>query len=227
MKTIKFLGNILFWLTLFSPMVAFTLASTIGEPEIFDIAGMVRYSWVMWFFIPIAVLSILIGVKLKKLGESYKKNFIIAFICIPLIIIFGSYRFIFSDVVSYDVGKVAIVEDIIGLDLPNEIKIATMPFDSYTESYAKIIDEEAREKFEQELSTNELWQKELSTAINGLLPPSYQYETPTFDAFVFYNITRDEYNVFPPAGEYECIFIAYDYEAQRLFILDNYAITVH
>lgn len=52
MKKIKIIANILFWITLVSPMVSFSLASIIGEADIFGVAGIVRYSWVMWFFIP-------------------------------------------------------------------------------------------------------------------------------------------------------------------------------
>ena len=46
----KKLGNILFILTLFSPLMAFALATTIGEVEIFGSAGMIKYLWVMWLF---------------------------------------------------------------------------------------------------------------------------------------------------------------------------------
>ena len=80
MKTVRILSNILFWITLISPMAAFVLASVVGEVNIFGVAGIVRYSWVMLFFIPLGVLSILIGNKLKKSNQNYKKNYIIAFI---------------------------------------------------------------------------------------------------------------------------------------------------
>lgn len=64
----------------------------------------------MLLFIPIGILSILIGIKLKKNKQNYKKNFIAAFICIPLLLIFGSYRLISKNVVSYDVNKVSTIE---------------------------------------------------------------------------------------------------------------------
>lgn len=98
MKKIKIIANILFWITLVSPMVSFSLASIIGEADIFGVAGIVRYSWVMWFFIPIGILSIIVAGKLKQAKLKYKKNYVVAFICLPLLILFGSYRFIFSDI---------------------------------------------------------------------------------------------------------------------------------
>ena len=227
MKSTRTLGNILFWLTLFSPMVAFSVSITIGEAEIFELAGMIKYIWIMWLFIPIGVLSIVIGLKLKNNDQPYKKNLIIAFICIPVLLIFGSYRFIFNEFVSYDNDDIIAVENITGIQLPDEIKSATNYHDDYKESYAKIIDDESKEIFEQELKESQLWKNELSTAINGLLPPYYQYDVVSYDYFVFYNITTDEYNVYPSEGEYECVFIAYDCETQRLFVLSDYTIEVH
>ena len=66
------LGNILFWTTLISPMLSFSLVSMIGESNIFGVAGIIRYSWVMLLFIPIGILSILIGFKLKNSKQKYK-----------------------------------------------------------------------------------------------------------------------------------------------------------
>ena len=64
MKKLKIAGIVFFWLTLLSPMVAFMVACQIGEVDIFEIAGMIRYAWVMWFFALIGIVSIIIGVKL-------------------------------------------------------------------------------------------------------------------------------------------------------------------
>ena len=223
MKNETRLGNILFWITLISPMIAFALTSVIGEVSIFGVAGIIRYSWIMWLFIPIGWLSILIGAKLKKNKQKFRKNFVVAFICLPLIVIFGSYRFIFNNV-SYDIDKVYIVEDKVNLELPDNIKIATNKLDLYSVSYLKIVDEQDKERFERELGKNQLWQNELSSKIKSLLPFDIQYETEAFDYFVFYNITSDEYNTYPLDGEYDCVFIAYDYQLQRLIILDDYII---
>jgi len=223
MKKEKRLGNILFWLTLITPFASFALTSAVGEVSIFGIAGIVRYSWIMWLFIPIGILSILIGIKLKKCNQRYKKNFIIAFICLPLLVIFGSYRFIFK-YFSYEPDKIIAVENKISLVLPQDVKIATNKIYSYNVSYAKIINNESKVKFENEIKNNHLWQNELSSKIKSILPFDIQYESEAFDRFVFYNITSGEYNTYPSDGEYKCVFVAYDYELKRLIILDDYII---
>lgn len=67
-KKDKVIGNILFWLTLISPMFSFVLATEFGEVHIFSTAGIVRYSWIMLLFIPFGILLILIGKKVPKLN---------------------------------------------------------------------------------------------------------------------------------------------------------------
>lgn len=220
MKKGKMLGNSLFLATLISPMVSFYLMCIIGEANIFGVAGIVRYSWIMWLFIPICVLSIFIGLVLKKSNQKYKKNFIIVFICLPLLIIFGSYRFIFNNV-SYNVDQVSIVEEKINIKLPDEIKAATIKFDLYNISYVKITNDESKAKFEQELEASPLWQRELVYGVKGVLPIDIQCEVDSFDAFVFYNTENHEYNTAPSKRGCDCIFIAYDYEMQKLIVLDG------
>lgn len=51
MKKIKQVGDLLFWMTLISPIFSFALSSIIGEAYIFGVAGIIRYSWIMLFFI--------------------------------------------------------------------------------------------------------------------------------------------------------------------------------
>ena len=153
----RILGNILFWTTLISPIVSFSLTSMIGEANVFGVAGIIRYSWVMLLFIPIGILSILIGFKLKNSTQKYKKNFVVSFICLPLLIIFGSYRFIFNSVVSYDVNEVSIIEEKINFEIPRDIKVATNKLDLYDISYLKILNSESKDMFEQEVENNQLW----------------------------------------------------------------------
>lgn len=226
MKKYKLAGTILFWLTLISPLLSFALASLIGETDIFGIGGIVRYSWVMLLFIPIGILSIIIGIILKKGNQKYKKNLIIAIICIPLLLVFGSYRFIFSNYFSYNIDNVTAIEEITNLDLPNNVKSVTTKIDTYNVSYLKILDEEERANFENELETNEMWQTELSSEIKTLLPEYVRTEVSKFDNFVFYNLTNNEYNVCPTNGESKCVFIAYNSKQNRLIILDDYVVTI-
>lgn len=224
MKKEKVLGNILFWMTLISPMISFSLASMIGEAEIFGVAGIIRYSWLMILFIPVGILSILIGLQLKKNKQKYKKNLIVAFISLPLLIIFGSYRFIDSNI-SYNTDNIITIENKVNIELPREIKIATSKRDSYDISYVKITDDKSKEKFEQEIKNSQLWEDKLDFYIKSVLPYEIQIQSDNFEYFIFYNVTTGQYNDSNFAkGNYKVMFIAYDCDLQKLVILDNYEI---
>lgn len=225
MKNNKCFGNVLFWLTLLSPIISFSLASLIGETDIFGVAGIIRYSWIMWIFLPVGIISLVIGIKYKKSNPMYIKNLIISSVCLPLLLLFGSYRFIFNNNVSYDVEYVYAVEMKAKINIPKKIKIATNTFDSYSLSYVKIINEEEVDSFEYEISTNQLWENQLNTNIKKLLPEYVQYELVNFDYYLFYNLTTDSYNVPLSYGDFECVFVAYDHESHRLMVIDDLKIS--
>lgn len=227
MKKINIFGHILFWGTMISPVIAFTFAAVIGEVDIFGIAGIVRNSWVMHFFIPIGIMSIVIGSCLMIMGYSYKKNFIIAFICIPLLFILGSFRFIFDNI-HYEPQKVIILEEKTALDLPEKVKIATMDFENYNISYVKITNREEKSAFEENITNNDKWSTEVKATLIRSMPIELWTEMPDgkgeFDYFVFYNVDTKQYNNFTESGKYDCVFIAYDEDLSRMIILDEYII---
>ena len=227
MKNIRLFQNLIFWLTLFLPGIAFWAACKVGEVDIFSIAGTVRYSWIMWLFIPVGVLSIITGLKLKKDNQRYKKFIVVACICLPLLFIFGSYRFVFADTISYDANNIEIVEAKTGIDLPNYTKVATIDLNYQNITYAKILDESDKDNFEQSIYSNPAWQRGLRTNIKALLPVDIQMESAIFDYFVFYNANTSQYNIYPPVGQYDCVLIAYDFDLGRLLILDNLLVQVN
>ena len=214
MKKEEFFGDILFLLTLISPFVSLVIISIFGEPEIFSALGMTRYIWIMLLFIPIGVLSILIGLKLKKGKQEYKKNIIVAVIVLPLLAIFGSYRFIDSNI-SYDTD---IIITLITLSKYKLVSLVTINGEEvgYVES---------KEKFEQEIKNSQLWEDELDFYIKSVLPYEIQIQSDNFEYFIFYNVTTGQYNDSNFAkGNYKVMFIAYDCDLQKLVILDNYEI---
>ena len=228
MKTTKILGHILFWLSIISVLPAFMVCCEVGEVDFFDILGAVRYSWVMWLFIPIGVCSILIAVVLKSKNLGYKKNIISGCISIALLFLFGSYFLLFAHVVTYDEKPIMAAEEKAQVSLPDNIKIASHANDDgkFLITYAKLLDESEKASFEAEISNNEKWSGTLDNRFRGEAPDIISYEAYTFDYFVFYNATLGEYNTFPKAaGSYECVLIAYDKEVGRILIIDEFTLT--
>ena len=219
MSKAKIFSKVLAVFTLISPLLSFSLTYVVGEGWIFGISGMLRYSWVMWLFIPLGILSIVIACVTRADNPSHKEHCIIACVSVLLLVLFGSFRFMFPD--SYDAGKLAEIESKIGLDLPSDVKVATREWDSRCESYVKVHSGEEKERFERELIENPVWCEDVGTKIKALLPFGIEPKLEEFDRFVFYNMTENEFNEYPPYGESECIFIAYDYKMGKMLILDG------
>ena len=226
MKYSKLIANLLFVLTIISLPLTFSISAIIGEANIFGVAGIVRYAWIMLLCLPIGILTLLVGLQLKKAGHPYRKLLIVAGICIPLMLIFGSYRFIFREI-SFEPSDMLVVEEKISFDLPDSIKVATYDYGEYRMSRVKILDKNEADGFLNKINTNACWTSDLSYASKGMLPFDLQPELAQFDYFLLYNIMTGEYNTCPDADEYKCVFIAYDRELQLMVILDDYAGTVN
>lgn len=223
MKTKKILFNILFWVTLITPMISFYLAGLIGETNIFGVFGLIRYSWIMLLFIPIPILMLFIANYLKKHKEKCRKYYIICFICLPLLIIFGSYRFVFYNFVTYQSSIFTKFENDLNIDLPNDIKIAMGKVDSYSLGYAKIQNNEEKREFEQNINNDDLWETKLSQSGKEILPIYVQHELIGFDYFLVYNSTSNEFNVATHRGD-NVIFISYSCEGNRFIFLYDFLV---
>ena len=222
------LGWVIFWGCFLSIPLSFSMVCKVGEVEIFSAPGLVRYSWIMWLFIPIGVCSILIAVILKSQNQGYRKNIVSGCISIALLFLFGSYFLLFARVVTYDEKPIIAAEEKAQVSLPDNIKIASHANDDgkFLITYAKLLDESEKASFEVEISNNEKWSDTLDNRFRGEAPGIISYEAYTFDYFVFYNATLGEYNTFPKAaGSYECVLIAYDKEVGRILIIDEFILT--
>lgn len=218
----KVIGWFLFWFTLCSPLLSFAVVCFVSEASFFGIASIIRKMWIMWFFIPIGVISIVLAFFLKKDNLSYKKNLIVSFICIPILLIFGSFSIIFSNYVKRT--NIEIIENRIKIDFPEDIKYETIDWGSYKITYLRVNDKKDRAFFENEIKNNQYCKNQVSTDVKGVLPPTIQAEIKQYDYFVFYNITNNEYNKYPVKGECECIFIAYNCKSSKTMIVHDYSI---
>ena len=175
----------------------------------------------MLLFIPVGILSLLTGKVFKRAGQKHQKFFVVAWICIPLLLIFGSYSFIFRGI-SYDVSDIYSIEEKTDLDLPDKIKMASHNYGGYRINYIKITDTDEATDFVKEISADERWTTKINANINEMLPLEIQAELINFDFFAVYNLSTDTYNELSTSEKCKYVFIAYDCEPQRIIILDDY-----
>lgn len=227
MKRIKFLSTLFFILTIVSTLFAIFLSMNIGEQSFFGPPGTIRYSWVMYFFLPFGFCSLFIGFYLRRKKIRAAKNFIVSFICIPILLIFGSYRFIMNDNLDYSPKRMLDIEAETTLPLPHDVKIATWIYDDYAISYAKILDSNEDAEFRNTFSTNHHWSTNLDGRIQVLIP-IYERDLCMFDFeyFSFYNKTTRAFFDYNCSMSFRYSFFAYNSNEKRLMIIDNYYVSL-
>lgn len=220
MKIIKLFNYLLLCLTVASLPISFALCNMIGESDIFGIFGTVRYSWVMMLFSVIPISLIILGVSLKKKSDYfYKINFAVGIISLFLLIVFGSFRFMFTNV-SYDVEVVDYTEETTGVELPDDIKVASVEFESYNITYIKLNNENEKENFIANIKASHSWNETLSDSMYRALPISIQAQAKNFDYFVSYNKTINQFSSYV-SDEFSYVIMLLDVEMSRVIILEN------
>lgn len=225
----KTLGTISFIVSLLSPFMAMALVDRFGEVEIFSTAGMQRYSWIFWIFIPVVAISYLLGKKLKEAGLKYKHNYIIAFVLIPIFIIFGSFRWMFPNTYFDDQSNIKDVETQIGIDLPDDLKTSTSYWDDHILSYAKILNSQEKENFENEIANSSKWTNNWGTLIENQMPFDISVYIASFEycVCVFELEEKTFVNQYPnESGTYDCVFVWYDADLGRIVIYNNCEVTI-
>lgn len=225
----KTLGIISFIISFLSPFMAMALIDKIGEVEIFATDGMIRYSWIFWFFIPVVLTSYLFGRKLKESGLKYKPNYVIAFILIPIFAIFGAFHWMFPNTYFDDQSNIQDVEAKINIELPDDLKISTSNWNDYKLSYAKILNPQEKENFDNEIANSTKWTDSWGTLIENQMPFDIAVEIESFEYCVCVFQTDDEtfVNQYPnKSGTYNCVLVWYDADLGRIVIFNDYEVTI-
>lgn len=181
--------------------------------------------WKLYFLLPVPIISVMLGALLIRKGERGLKNIVIGVIVACLLLLYGSFSFIFAD--TYNTNPEEILEQVeqtIQMDLPSCHGVIT--YSSFEESKNSpfgyinsihFVDDEVID-FETTLLTDTRWKTEMSSVYIGLLPTSKS--TFAEDYFVLYNIDTQQYNTYPKAdGTYKFIYLTYDTEKNVMDII--------
>lgn len=227
-KIIKIFMLFLFILTILSFFAAFVLwGSMNGRPENAGGFFFTSTTYVYWLFLPIPILSIILGYRYKKLGIKCTKNIVAGYIISVLLILYGSFCLIsFSD--SKDYSEINSYKKIINAPLPSNGKLELFKWDYNSDDnktnsktlYVNYFNEDT-EKLEESIKQNETWI--LSTQIDEklrFLVPGYVTGKNIY--FSIYNKTLNEYNALPDNfGNYKIYTMMYD-TSKKLLQIDEF-----
>lgn len=99
-KFVKILMIILFIFTILS--IWFALGTISLLPIDSSDYGFFKNTWVFWLWLPIPILSVLLGIKYKKYGIKCNKNIIAGLLVGFSLLIYGSFFLLFKDINNFD-----------------------------------------------------------------------------------------------------------------------------
>ena len=186
-----------------------------------------RYRWVSLFYLPIPIITTIIGFIYHNRGHDCLKNIIAGFIVFFCILGFGVTSFRPSNILAEferDMSFLNNYKDVLGVELPKKGRVMFLDDTSCGDTEGQyftcdnvLVQIEDYEDFEESLFSNKNWIKgeEVSEefrvfAIGGEFDKNYHS---------IYNETLDQYNVFPKEkGKYKFYVMSYIYESSVLNI---------
>lgn len=187
-------------------------------------SGFVRNMWVFWCWLPIPILSIILGFKYKKRGIKCTKNIVGGFIIGLLLLLYGSFCMV--PTLSEDYNKIYEYEDIIQAEIPSKGYLEIQKWDSYVDTdktdyvfISAYYDNTNIDELEKSIENNDEWifSNDLKSELKIFIPSHVIIDTDTY--LSIYNKTTDQYNVVPEiTGIYEIYVMKYDISDKKLEI---------
>lgn len=215
---------VLFILTLVSQVGALYSAGWINMLHPQHGFNFTKNMWVFWCWLPIPLLSILLGIKYKKAGFPCMKNIVGGFIIGFELLCFGVFCLIPS--FSQDYNEIDVYRNIIDADLPEngelEIWEDVSNIDEDKTEYVVInvyYDDEDVTGLVNSIENSQNWilSKEIKSELKIFLPMEFLSGDEVY--YSIYNKTMDLYNMMPEApGNYEIYAMRYDNSIKQLEI---------
>lgn len=186
-----------------------------------------RNLWILLCYLPIPLLSIILGFKYNNCGLKYTKNIVCGFIVGTLLFAFGISSFLIpKDFFGADYSKINDYRKYIDADIPengtiNQIVNLDSIDDSKSETeYIDVYYEKNESKvLEKSIINNDNWllYKDMKSTLKIFMGPYNYYDEDTYVSI--YNKTTNEYNSLPDkTGKYEFYVSVYNIKHKNLNI---------
>lgn len=194
--------------------------------KIFDVPFVLSSTtmWVFWCFLPIPILSIVLGFKYKRVGYKCTKNIIAGFIIGFLLLGFGSFSMFKTFEVGYN--KISDYKGIIDAKLPNNGELEIQNWGTYYDEdkteYVIInayYDKEDVTNLVNSIENSNNWilSKEIKLELRVFVPSQLRSDDDAY--YSIYNKTTNQYNTLPiNSGNYEIYTMKYDKSDKQLTI---------
>ncbi len=209
--------TILFVLTILSIYGALmTLSYFSKESEIFDIT---EKMWILYTWLPIPMLSIIMGFKYQRSNENATKN-IVAGVLISFILVFlGSFSFLFNDDLSQEFDTIMGISrpEMMNMEINYPLTNLGPNISHYKKTNVKYQKNE-NVNIEEEIANNQNWfpKEALPTTLKELIPDELLSDDNAY--YLVYNLTTNDYNKSLSTGSNQVEIIIYYPDAYILEI---------
>lgn len=180
--------------------------------------------WVFWCFLPIPILSIVLGFKYKRVGYKCTKNIIAGFIIGVSLLAYGSFSMFPTFEVDYI--KINDYKEIIDVELPDNGVLEIIEWGTYFDEDKKeyvvinaYYDKEDVKSLVNSIENSNNWilSMEIKSELRIFIPTTLYSDDDAY--YSIYNKTTNQYNVLPDSsGNYEIYTMKYDKSDKQLTI---------
>ncbi len=180
--------------------------------------------WVFWCWLPVPILSIILGKKYKKEGFNCKKNVVAGYIMAVILSIYGA--FCLFPTYEQDYTKLNEYKEVIDATLPINGVLEIQNWDTYFDEditeYVTInayYENQDVTVLEKSIENNPNWilGSEITSDLKVFIPIMLQGNDNAY--YSIYNQTTNEYNTVPEdSGDYKIYAMRYDKENKKLEI---------
>lgn len=168
----------------------------------------IKHMSIFHWFLPIPILSIIVGILLNKHKIRNIKNIVCGILIGIMMLVYGSFPTLIGNVNV----NIEHIETQIGFEFPQyeglRYDVSTNLSGKHQTLTQLSFSDSTSKEFENFMSSDKRWLSESDTDFSEVMPENLA-NIPT-DYFLFYNASSDEFSQLPRSdGEYDLIFIIY------------------
>ena len=168
-----------------------TLSHFAGKEEVLDLT---KKMWILYTWLPIPLLSIIMGFRYQQSNENSNKNIIVGILVSIFLLIFGSFSFLFNDDLSFEYDTIMNInrsrELHMNFSYPGNLGLKTSNYKVTIVTYQS----DEIPTIEEQIKNNSHWLKlsDIKEYLKDNLPSKLMISKDAY--YLIYNKTSNEYN---------------------------------
>lgn len=220
-KPLYNVGILLAVLSFLSFVGAGLIALLAGKPYLFGSAGVMRYLWVELCFLPLPIVTVVIGIFLRNDKHRFGVLLTCGVIAALLLLVMGTWGFRL-DKDTFTRTNLTMVENKTGLTFPANTQVACNGTDSYREINA-FVPQSDQASFAMDVGTDPRWVTQLPENTQKAMPNLLYLLQQQYTHFSCYNQTTRQFNGECAVGD-ECVFLCYNVNSGTLYVVYDYTV---